>query len=182
MNRFLKFISTIMLIIAVVIATGCTKPDDSNNGGNGNNNGNNGETPEASSIISTSEVQYEGRVFIEAVFEDESKMYFEILSPNEVTFGNSVSEIEGHAFEGCDKLLEINLPNAISYIGSYAFWTDLNVIDTTIVSCMALTPPIIDSDVFLGRWNLLIYVPVESVDAYKAADGWREYEDKIIGI
>ena len=99
-----------------------------------------------------------------------------------VTFGNSVSEIEGHAFEGCDKLLEINLPNAISYIGSYAFWTDLNVIDTTIVSCMALIPPIIDSDVFLGRWNLLIYVPMESVDAYKAADGWGEYADKIVGI
>lgn len=99
-----------------------------------------------------------------------------------VTFGNSVSEIEGHAFEGCDKLLEINLPNAISYIGSYAFWTDLNVIDTTIVSCMALIPPIIDSDVFLGRWNLLIYVPMESVDAYKEADGWGEYADKIVGI
>lgn len=40
MNRLSKVISAIMLIIAVVIATGCTKPDEpNNNGGGGDNNG-----------------------------------------------------------------------------------------------------------------------------------------------
>lgn len=99
-----------------------------------------------------------------------------------VDFGNSISEIEGLAFDRCDKLLDIILPSSVSHIGRSAFWTGLNVNDTTIVSCMALTPPIIDSEVFSGRWNLLIYVPMSSVEAYKTADGWREYANVIVGI
>ncbi len=75
-----------MLVIAVVIATGCNKTDDPNNGGgNGNNNGNGSDNLETPTVVSTSEVQYNGTVFIEAVFEDESKMYFAIVSPNEVS-------------------------------------------------------------------------------------------------
>jgi hypothetical protein len=99
-----------------------------------------------------------------------------------VDFGNSISEIEGLAFDRCDKLLDIILPSSVSHIGRFAFWTGLNVNDTTIVSCMALTPPIIDSEVFSGRWNLLIYVPMSAVEAYKTADGWNQYSDVIVGI
>ena len=40
MNRISKLISAIILLITVVIATGCTKPDEpNNNGGGGDNNG-----------------------------------------------------------------------------------------------------------------------------------------------
>ena len=40
MNRWSKLISAIMLLIAITIATGCTKTDDPNNGGNNGGNGN----------------------------------------------------------------------------------------------------------------------------------------------
>lgn len=64
MNRLSKIISAIMLIIAVVIAIGCTKTNEPNDGGgNGNNNGN-GDTPETPAIVSTSEVQYDGTVLL----------------------------------------------------------------------------------------------------------------------
>lgn len=39
MNKFTKALAAIMLSVAVVIAAGCTKPDDPNNGGNGGNGG-----------------------------------------------------------------------------------------------------------------------------------------------
>lgn len=111
-----------------------------------------------------------------------SGAFAECKELSNVAFGNSVSEIEWLAFEGCDKLQEINLPNSISYIGTSAFRTDLNITDTTIVSCMALTPPIIETNLFTGRWNLLIRVPMSSVEAYKTADGWSQYADVIVGI
>ena len=89
MNRVLNKIAAIMLTMAVVCMIGCKKADDPSNGGNnGNNGGNGGETPEAPAIVSTSEVQYDGTVFIEAVFEDETKMYFAIVSPTEVSVSN----------------------------------------------------------------------------------------------
>lgn len=39
MKRFIKAIAAIILMVAVVCATGCTKSDDSNNGGNNTENG-----------------------------------------------------------------------------------------------------------------------------------------------
>ena len=36
MNKFAKAIAAIMLIVATIIAAGCTKPDEPNNGGNNN--------------------------------------------------------------------------------------------------------------------------------------------------
>ena len=44
MRKFMKAIAAIMLMVAVVCAAGCKKPDDPNNGGNndGGNNGGNG--------------------------------------------------------------------------------------------------------------------------------------------
>jgi len=86
MNKLLKRITAIMLTIALVCMVGCKKTDDPDNGGNnGNNGGNGGEAPEAPAIVSTTEVQYDGTVYIEAVFEDGSKLYFSIISPTEVS-------------------------------------------------------------------------------------------------
>lgn len=88
MNRLFNITMLMLLVVATLCFIGCNKADEPNNGGNGNNNGNNGETPETPTIVSTSEVQYDGTVYIEAVFEDESKLYFEILSPNELALVN----------------------------------------------------------------------------------------------
>ena len=76
----LKKIAAIMLTMAVICMAGCKKTDGPNNNG-----GNGGEAPETPAIVSTSEVQYDGKVFVEAIFEDESKMYFAIISPTEVS-------------------------------------------------------------------------------------------------
>ena len=50
------------------------------------------------------------------------------------------------------------------------------------VYCKAITPPTLGSDVF-DEINEIptIYVPTASVDAYKAADGWSDYADSIVG-
>jgi len=119
MNRLSKMISAIMLIIAIVIATGCTKTDEPNNGGNnGNNGGNGGETPEAPAIVSTSEVQYHGTVYIETVFDDETKMYFEIVSPNEVSVVNGEYYYQDNPSLAYIYRGEVVIPETISHLGT----------------------------------------------------------------
>lgn len=41
----------------------------------------------------------------------------------------------------------------------------------------AKTPPIINSDSFSEPGSCTLYVPAESIDAYKAAEGWKEFKD-----
>lgn len=65
MNKFTKAIAAVMLMMAVIFAAGCTKPDEPNNGGNnngqndsvvdpnngGNNGGGNGDIPDVHEYV-----------------------------------------------------------------------------------------------------------------------------------
>ena len=82
------------------------------------------------------------------------------------------------------------LPNAIQEIGYFAF-KNCSSLNTCI--CYAIVPPTLkhgqqywwDEVVNLPFDNTplqAIYVPRESVDAYKTADGWKYYADIIYPI
>ena len=60
----------------------------------------------------------------------------------------------------------------VTNIGAFAFYDCTSL---TSLTCNATTPPTLGYDVF-GVCNNLshIYVPAESVDAYKAASGWSD--------
>jgi hypothetical protein len=45
----------------------------------------------------------------------------------------------------------------------------------------AITPPMAVLDPFKGMTNFKIYVPMESVDAYKNETHWKKYADAIEG-
>lgn len=75
---------------------------------------------------------------------------------------------------------EFTLPANIGWIEAGILdWCD----NLKSVYVKATTPPLIFSDginLFETCYNLeAIYVPADSVDAYKAADGWKDYADKI---
>lgn len=91
----------------------------------------------------------------------------------DVTFGNSVTTIEANAFVRCEKLRTITLPSSVTSLGDGAF-SHCHVLGT--VTCKATTPPTMGDTVFGDdRWLTAIYVPSGSVNAYKAADGWKDY-------
>ena len=50
----------------------------------------------------------------------------------------------------------------------------------TSIYCKSTTPPTLGKS-FLSNNNCKIYVPTESVDAYKTADDWKDYADSIEG-
>ena len=95
----------------------------------------------------------------------------------DVTFGNSVTTIEANAFVRCEKLRTVTLPSSVTSLGDGAF-SHCHVLGT--VTCKATTPPTMGDAVFGDdRWLTSIYVPSGSVNAYKAADGWKDYASLI---
>ena len=90
-----------------------------------------------------------------------------------VVMSNNLTSIGAKAFYGCINLTSITLPSSITSLGDRAFYHCL-VLRT--VTCKATTPPTIGDEVFGDNKKLTaIYVPSGSVNAYKAADGWKDY-------
>ncbi len=92
-----------------------------------------------------------------------------------ITIPNSVTSIGPGVFNGCSKLTSITIPDSVTSIGNYTFYYCSNL---TSVYCKPKTPPTIYSSTFN---DCKIYVPSESVDAYKVADEWKNYADNIVG-
>lgn len=131
--------------------------------------------------------------------------WFEIT---EVNIPNNVTNIGNHAFYRCSGLTTVDIPDSVVSIGREAFSTCRGLTAVTIgsgctnigtygqytytfymcdklnsVTIKAVTPPEIGTGTFTGIGsNYVIYVPSQSVDAYKAARGWTTYASHIQAI
>ena len=105
------------------------------------------------------------------------RVFFECKSLTSINIPDNVTSIGDYAFYCCDKLTEITIPDSVTSIGEYTFaYTGL--ID---VYCQGTTPPVGGSSMFFGNTQRRkIYVPVESVEAYKTAEYWSDYADAIM--
>ena len=107
------------------------------------------------------------------------RAFYYCSSLTSVTIGNSVTSIRERAFEDCRSLTSVTIGNSVTSIGEYAFSFCRSL---TSVYCKPTTPPTgskyMFSDNASGR---KIYVPSDSVDAYKSADGWYSYSWYIEG-
>lgn len=87
-----------------------------------------------------------------------------------------VTSIGEYAFYYCNSLTGVTLPASTESIGNYVFY-GCNVLADVYVN--AVTPPALEGNLmydFTGK----IYVPLESVEAYRSADNWRAYAGQII--
>ena len=125
-----------------------------------------------------------------------------------VTIGDSVTKIGWNAFRGCSSLTSVTIPDSVTTIGEHAFRNCESLTSVTIgnsvttigesafrdcrsltgVYCKATTPPSLGSYAFkyynYGYYYNIgcdIYVPTESVEAYKSASGWSDYKSYIVG-
>ena len=100
--------------------------------------------------------------------------FYGCSSLTSVTIGNSVTEIGYYAFSGCSSLTSVTIPNSVTTIGYYAFSGCKNVKQIT---SEAVTPPICSAGSFerVNRNECKLIVPKNSIDAYKKADGWKEF-------
>ena len=86
------------------------------------------------------------------------------------------AKIGKSAFSSCLGLATITLSAEVDSIGTSAFSSCRNLMSITV---QATTPPPGGSRMFNNTNNCPIYVPTGSVEAYKAAEYWSEYADRI---
>ena len=82
---------------------------------------------------------------------------------------------------GRSSLTSVTIGDSVTTIGYSAFYKCWSL---TSVYCKAVTPPALSgSNVFYNNASSgrAIYVPMESVEAYKSASGWSNYASFIVG-
>ena len=91
-----------------------------------------------------------------------------------VEIPNSVISIGIYAFADCSSLTSISIGNNVTSIGNGAF---VGCSGLTDVTCYATTPPELGSSVWenVDCSKIPLYVPTNSVDLYKNADQWKEF-------
>jgi hypothetical protein len=108
------------------------------------------------------------------------------INLEDIKLSNSLKSIGDCAFHGCYSLTKIVIPESIEEIGRGVFDECSNLIE---VYCKAVIPPKVkwrsgsNHDLFKNNSSgRKIYVPYESVDAYKKAPLWRMYAKDIVGF
>ena len=83
----------------------------------------------------------------------------------------------GGVFSNCKSLISVRLHAGMTSIGNYAFYGCTAIEE---VICEAVNPPALSANAFEAASSpFYIYVPDDSVEAYKTADVWSGYATKI---
>jgi hypothetical protein len=91
---------------------------------------------------------------------------------------STISKIPNELFKGSG-LEDFTIPSSITTIGDAVFSACTSLQSLKV---LATTPPRMGNNVFDGTNIGQIFVPSESVNAYKSASGWSDYADKIFAI
>ncbi len=108
----------------------------------------------------------------ESVTSIDEYAFLDCTELEKITIPDGVTEIIEFTFEGCTGLKSVTISKNVTMIGECAFY-DCPLTD---VYCRASTPPTCGKTAFGKVTNTInLYVPTESVDSYRAADGWKNF-------
>lgn len=80
----------------------------------------------------------------------------------------------------CTRLTAVTLPASVTSVGAYAFYNSSNLQRVTF---LGTTPPVLGEGAFEGvSSSCRIYVPASAFAAYKLAEGWTPYINRIVPV
>ena len=132
-------------------------------------------------VIGNHTLEYTLKPNVTALSMDD--MFENAINIISIEIPNCISSIGVRTFVNCDKLTTLILPNSITSLGA-----DIQdgIIETapnlTSVTILATTPPECYGIFFNERDGYTIYVPADSVNAYKTAENWTYLASKIQAI
>jgi hypothetical protein len=115
---------------------------------------------------------------------------------------SGVKSIGMYCLMKCSGITSVDIPDSVTYIAEGAFQYNPSLTSVTIgngittilwsafrgcsgltsITVNAVTPPTLGGDALSMTNDCPIYVPCDSVDAYKAASGWSDYASRIQAI
>lgn len=106
-------------------------------------------------------------------------VFLNCTSLTNVNIPSDVTIIDSNTFNNCTNLTSIVIPSGVTSIG----WSGItNCTSLVSITFEAATPPTLGPYVFQNTNNCLIYVPAQSVEAYKSAIGWSVHASRIQAI
>lgn len=133
-------------------------------------------------ILSSYGLPYMTSMIVAGVETDVDNYYqFDIIGNNVVEFVlDDPTRIGVDSLRDCSSLTSVIIPDSVTTIENSVF---SGCSSLTSVYCKPTTPPVLGNTfVFYDNASdRKIYVPAESVDAYKSADRWSDYADAIVG-
>lgn len=116
-------------------------------------------------------ISYKGTTYCVASIR--STAFYSCRSLKSVTIGNNVTSIGDNAFATCYDLTTLTIGNSVISIGMSAFLYCDNLASIT---CKTITPPALGLDPFYGvNKSIPLFVPVNSIPLYQAADTWKDF-------
>ena len=88
----------------------------------------------------------------------------------------TVTSVGFSSFLNCKNITSVSIPQSVTSIGGNAFGDCRNL---SVVRILTTTPPVITDAVFqnVNTENCILQVTGESIDAYKAATGWKNFKN-----
>lgn len=94
-----------------------------------------------------------------------------------ITIPEGVTSIGTYAFGWCDNLKKVLIPSTLTTIHDNAFSSCRQL---TEITCLATNPPVFSSSETafydVDKLNCILYVPEESVELYRIASQWGEFD------
>lgn len=121
---------------------------------------------------SSSSNQYSGLLRYASGTDNRNGVYQNAIQRIEI--GRGVTSIGSSAFQYCSSLASISIPDGVTSIGSNAFQSCYGISEYHFART---TPPTLSNiNAFSGiAADCIMYVPVGSLEAYKAASNWSNY-------
>lgn len=134
------------------------------------------------SVIIPSTAEYNGKIY--SIVRIGQAAFYEYTSLTSLSIPKTVTTIDIGAFFGCTNLSEVLITHSVQTIGSGAFG---NCTSLKEVICLATIPPTSGAlladpkEIFYGVdvANILLYVPMESIELYRNADQWKDFQIRI---